>query len=172
MTAQPFEASAAVQAQTLVNLLRRRALTAATAESLTGGLVSAAMTAVPGASAVFRGGVVAYATDSKASVLGVPAEVLAEHGPVAEETAAMMARSACTLFGADVGISTTGVAGPDSLAGQPPGLVFVAAALRSGRVLVRQPDCRGDRPAIRAAAVRAALALGAQLLGNGSADGE
>ncbi len=171
MTDQPID-DAAVQARSLVDLLRQRGLTAATAESLTGGLVAVAITAVPGASAVFRGGVVAYATDSKVSVLGVPAEVLAQHGPVAEVTAVRMAQAVCALFAADVGIATTGVAGPDPVADLLPGVVFVAAALRSGPVLVRRPDCHGTRPAIRAAAVRAALATGRDLLETGRTDRE
>ena len=164
MTDQPVDDGAAAAAQSLVDLLRQRGLTAATAESLTGGLVAAAITTVPGASAVFRGAVVAYATDSKASVLGVPAEILAQHGPVADVTAARMAQAACALFDADVGIAATGVAGPDPVADLLPGVVFVAAALRSGPVLVRQPECHGTRSAIRAAAVRAALATGRELL--------
>ena len=88
-------------AAALTGLLNRRGWTLATAESLTGGLVSAAITAVPGASAVFLGGVVAYATDSKHRVLGVPEAVLAQHGPVAAATAAEMAQAACATFGAD-----------------------------------------------------------------------
>lgn len=156
----------------LIGLLNRRGWTLATAESLTGGLVSAAVTSVPGASAVFLGGVVAYATESKHAVLGVPEVVLAQHGPVAAPTAAAMARAACARFGADVGIATTGVAGPDPAAGLAPGAVFVAAATGSGDVRVAAPHCEGNRAAIRDCAVRAALAAGLALLGIGHADRE
>jgi nicotinamide-nucleotide amidase len=156
----------------LIGLLNRRGRTLATAESLTGGLVSAAITSVPGASAVFLGGVVAYATESKHAVLGVPEAVLAQHGPVAAPTAAAMARAACARFGADVGIATTGVAGPDPVAGLAPGTVFVAAALGPGEVRVAQPRCVGDRAVVRACAVRSALTTGLALLGIGDADRE
>jgi nicotinamide-nucleotide amidase len=167
MTDRDTDAAAA-----LIGLLNRRGWTLATAESLTGGLVSAAITSVPGASAVFLGGVVAYATDSKHTVLGVPEAVLAQHGPVAAPTAAEMAQAARARFGADVGIATTGVAGPDPVAGLAPGAVYVAAASGSGEVRVVRPSCEGDRAAIRDCAVRAALEAGLALLGTGHADRE
>jgi nicotinamide-nucleotide amidase len=156
----------------LVGLLQSRGLTAATAESLTGGLVSAAITAVPGASSVYLGGVVAYATESKHAVLGVPAEVLAQHGPVAGATAAAMAHAVAARFGADLGIATTGVAGPDPADGLPPGVVYVAAALGPAPARLRRPACDGDRAAIRRCAVQAALETSLALLGIGHADRE
>ena len=101
-----------------------RGLTLAVAESLTGGLVASRLVDVPGASAWFRGGVVSYATDVKFSVLDVP------EGPVVTaEAAAAMATGVRDLLGADVGLGVTGVAGPDSAEGQPPGTVFLAVVV-------------------------------------------
>jgi len=108
-------------------------LTVAVAESLTGGQLAAAFTSVPGASAVFRGSVTAYATDLKASILGVDAQLLAEVGAVHDEVARQMAEGVRRVCRADVGLATTGVAGPDPQDGKPVGTVFVAFA---GRGLV------------------------------------
>lgn len=140
----------------------------ATAESLTGGLVCAALTSVPGASAVVYGGVASYSTDLKIRVLGVPAEVIAEHGTVAEVTARLMADGVRQLTGADLGVATTGVAGPDPIEDHPVGTVFVAvtwqpgargvAARESGgRVLALR--CHGSREQIRRQSVDAVLDL-------------
>jgi nicotinamide-nucleotide amidase len=114
------------------HLLREAARTLATAESLTGGRLAAALTAVPGASAVFRGGVVAYATQVKVEVLGVPELVVAEHGVVSAQCAAAMARGVRALTGATYGVATTGVAGPSEQEGKPAGTVFVAVDGPSG----------------------------------------
>ena len=148
----------------LLARLRDRQLTLATAESLTGGLVAAAITSVPGASQAFRGGIVAYATEVKATVLGVPAQVLTNFGPVAAETAEAMAIAVQRLFGADMGISTTGVAGPDPVGDSLPGLAYVAASFGGGPVLVRQIQVSGDRREVRQACVAAALAAGLAVL--------
>jgi nicotinamide-nucleotide amidase len=147
----------------LVSDLTRAGRTLAVAESLTGGAVVAELVRVPGASVVVRGGIVAYDTSLKQSLLGVSAEVLAAHGPVHAEVAAAMAegvRLALTVDGhpADIGLATTGVAGPDPQGGAPVGLVFVAVTDAEGTV-VREHRFGGDRAAIRAAAVDAALAL-------------
>lgn len=107
-------------------LLRDAGHTLATAESLTGGRLAAALTAVPGASDVFRGGVVAYATEVKVAVLGVPEDVVATVGVVSAECAAVMARGVRSLIGATYGVATTGVAGPTEQEGKPVGTVFVA----------------------------------------------
>jgi nicotinamide-nucleotide amidase len=101
-------------------------LTLAVAESLTGGQLAAALTCVPGASAVFRGSVTAYATDLKAAILGVDGALLAEVGPVHAEVARQMAWGVRRVCSADLGIATTGVAGPDAQDGRPVGTVFVA----------------------------------------------
>lgn len=113
--------------------LAARSETLATAESLTGGLLSAMLAGVPGASAVLRGGLIVYATDLKESLGGVDAATLAAHGPVAAETAAELAVGAMTRCDADWGISLTGVAGPDAQDGHPPGTVFGGLAYRGGK---------------------------------------
>ncbi|MEV8315658.1 CinA family protein [Streptomyces sp. NPDC059900] len=109
-----------------LRLLQARGETLAVAESLTGGLVAAEVTAVPGASRVFRGSVTAYATELKQQVLGVDGTLLAERGAVDAEVALQMAAGVRKVMGADWGIATTGVAGPDPQDGQPVGTVFVA----------------------------------------------
>jgi nicotinamide-nucleotide amidase len=113
---------------------------------------------VPGASTVLRGAVVAYATDLKASLLGVDADLLGRVGAVDGEVAEQMARGVRDRLGADVGVATTGVAGPDPQDGHPPGTVYVAVA--SGRTTrVRAVHLDGDRPAVRSGTVAVALAL-------------
>ena len=102
--------------------------TVAVAESLTGGLLAAELVAVPGASRAFRGSVTAYATELKASVLGVDPELLAARGAVDAEVAGQMAEGVRRLMGADYGVATTGVAGPDPQDGQPVGTVHLAVA--------------------------------------------
>ena len=129
------------------------------AESLTGGLVVARLVDTPGASAVVRGGVVAYATPLKASLLGVDAELLASRGAVDPDVAGQMALGAQRVLEADWGVATTGVAGPDPQDGMPVGCVFVAVAAPDGSVAVERHDLGGSRPQIRAGAVDAALAL-------------
>ena len=140
--------------------------TVATAESLTGGLVCAALTDVPGASAVVRGAVVAYATELKAQVLGVDPDLLATGGAVQAEVARQMAIGVCRVLGAEVGVATTGVAGPDPQDGHPVGTVFVAVAAE-GRVQVRELALAGDRATIRAGTVEAALDLVAEIVADG-----
>ncbi len=108
--------------------LRMLGHTLATAESLTAGLVCATLAAVPGASDVLRGGVVAYASDVKATVLGVDPAVIAAYGVVSAECAGAMARGAATLLQATWAVSTTGVAGPDRQEDKPVGTVHVAVA--------------------------------------------
>lgn len=152
-------------------------LTVAVAESLTAGSVSAALADVPGASAVLRGGVVAYATDVKAAVLGVDAALLAEHGAVHPEVAAQMARGARRVLAAAVGVATTGVAGPTPQDGQPVGTVFVAVSSGNASEEDRRPGpevegpervvalhLAGDRAAVRRASATAALQLLADLV--------
>ena len=112
-------------AERVLALLQERGETVATAESLTGGRLAAALTAVPGASRSFLGGVVAYATSVKQEVLGVPAAVVERHGVISAECALAMARGAVALTGAAWGIGTTGVAGPDPQEGHAPGTVHV-----------------------------------------------
>ena len=141
----------------VLELLAARGQTLAAAESLTGGLVAAALTAVPGASRAFRGSVTAYATEVKGRVLGVDAALLARRGAVDPEVARQMARGARAVLGADWGVATTGVAGPDPQDGKPVGTVFVAAAGPDGAEAVRELALDGDRAAIRDRSVQMAL---------------
>jgi nicotinamide-nucleotide amidase len=146
-------------AELVLALLRERELTLATAESCTGGLVSVRLTDVPGSSDVFAGGIVAYSNDVKAAQLGVPEDVLREHGAVSAETAAAMAHGARERLGADVAVSVTGVAGPDGGTEEKPvGLVFLHASGPMGEKQLRF-DFPGDRATIRGRAAVAALHL-------------
>jgi nicotinamide-nucleotide amidase len=121
-------------ARQIVQLLTARSQTVAVAESLTGGLVAAALTSIPGASVVVRGGIIAYATDLKAALLGVPGDLLARHGPVDPAVAAAMAAGVRVRLGASYGMSTTGVAGPGPADGKAQGTVFIAVDGPSGPV--------------------------------------
>ena len=115
------------------HLLKEKGLTFATAESCTGGRVAERITALPGVSAVYRGGVVSYWTSVKADVLGVPADTLDAHGAVSEETARAMAEGARRITGADIAMSVTGVAGPDpDERGVPVGIVYIGLATPDG----------------------------------------
>jgi nicotinamide-nucleotide amidase len=143
---------------------RERGLKLTTAESCTGGLVGARLTAVPGASDVYVGGVVAYANEVKESTLGVPAEVLERYGAVSAETARAMADGARTALGADVAVAVTGVAGPGGgTAEKPVGLVHVAAVLPGGEA-ARELRLPGDREEIRGRATAVALHMLVRLL--------
>jgi nicotinamide-nucleotide amidase len=139
-------------------LLRERGETVAVAESLTGGLLGARLTRMPGASETFRGGVVAYATDVKADLLGVPADLLEAHGAVSGPTAAALAEGARRSVGATYALALTGVAGPEPDEGKPPGLVYVGMATPT-TTLVRELKLPGDRERIRELAVTASLDL-------------
>jgi nicotinamide-nucleotide amidase len=158
------------QAAQAIALLLERGLHLATAESLTGGGVCAALTAVPGASRVVRGAVVAYATDLKESVLGVDPSLLATGGAVQAEVARQMALGVCRVLGCEVGLATTGVAGPDPQDGRPVGTVFVAVAAGE-RVEVRGLALEGDREQIRARTTDAVLALLTALVSEDRHDG-
>ncbi|HEX7525907.1 MAG TPA: CinA family nicotinamide mononucleotide deamidase-related protein [Gaiellaceae bacterium] len=146
-------------AELVLELLRAGGQTLATAESCTGGLVAARLTEVPGSSDVFLGGIVAYSNDVKAAQLGVPQDVLAEHGAVSAETAAAMAVGARARLGAAVAVAVTGVAGPGGGTEEKPvGLVFLHAAGLGGE-LARRLDLPGDRATIRQRSAVAALHL-------------
>ncbi|MET7452288.1 CinA family protein [Streptomyces sp. NPDC005574] len=150
----------------LVRLLTVRGETLAVAESLTGGLVAADVTSVAGASKVFRGSVTAYATELKHELLGVDATLLAERGAVDPQVAAQMAAGVRKALGADWGVATTGVAGPEPQDGRPVGTVFVAVdgptgsnSGSAGGGKVRALRLNGDRAEIRKESVRSVLAL-------------
>ena len=148
----------------VLEALAGRGETLAAAESLTGGLLSARLTDVPGASRSFVGGVVSYATSVKVAVLGVPAAVVEEHGVVSEGCALAMAHGVRARLGATWGLATTGVAGPDRQEGRAVGTVWIAVA-GPGGTTARLLDLSGDRTAIRQAACSAVLQLLAAELG-------
>ena len=136
--------------------LLARGETVAAAESLTAGLFCATLATVPGASATLRGGVVVYATDLKTALAGVPADLLAAHGPVSPETAVALADGVRARCRATWGIALTGVAGPDPVDGHGPGRVYlgISDGRRTDAVAL---DLAGDRAAVRAGAVAAAI---------------
>ncbi len=133
-------------------------MTIATAESLTGGALCAALVSVPGASAVVRGGIVAYTGDMKARLLGVDPDLIARAGLVSADVAEAMARGVRDATGAVLGVATTGAAGPEAHDGAPPGRAHVAVAGPAGAAS-RLVEIDGDRDAVRAGAVDAALGL-------------
>jgi len=157
-----FEAASEV-----LGLCGGRGLTLATAESCTGGLIAAALTATPGSSKVLDRGYVTYSNAAKAADLGVPAALIQRHGAVSEEVARAMSVGAIERAGVDLALSVTGIAGPDGGTPQKPvGLVHIAAAHRGGKILHR--ECRyGNigRGEVRRLSALAALALMKELIG-------
>ena len=146
-------------AEKLVELLKAQGLTCATAESCTGGGVGSAITAVPGSSAVFAGGVISYSNEVKAEVLGVSRDDLARVGAVSSEVAAQMAEGARRLLKTDMAVSLTGIAGPDGgTETKPVGLVWFGLATKAG-VRTEKAIFRGDRAQVRAQAVTHALGM-------------
>jgi PncC family amidohydrolase len=162
--------TAVERARQVHDVLLARGETLAVAESLTGGTLAATVTAVAGVSATFRGGVVAYATDLKDELIGVPVDLLAKHGPVHPLVAAAMAAGVRQRLGATYGLATTGVAGPDPQDGHPPGEVYLGLAGGGPlRLLHRRVDLTGDREAVRTGTVLAALDFLHELLVDGNA---
>lgn len=164
-------------AASVIAALVARGASVATAESLTGGLVCAELTSVPGASAVVRGGVVSYAVDVKAEVLVVDADLLRRQGAVDPAVAVQMAAGVRRLLGADFGVATTGSAGPDPDPGGegtgpvPPGRGYVAV-VGPGVEIVTGFACEGeDRAGVRRHAVAAALDILGRALAQTGDDG-
>lgn len=145
------------QAELIIAALRHRGATVATGESLTGGLVCAALVDVPGASLVVRGGIVAYQASIKTELLDVPAALLAARGTVDPQVAVALARGARERLDATFGLATTGVAGPGPSGGKPPGTVHVAVAGPDGAAETVSVRLDGDRDAVRHGAVVVAL---------------
>jgi len=144
----------------LVALLRAKRLRVATAESCTGGMVAAAITAVAGSSEVFEYGFVTYADRAKTALLGVPAALIAAVGAVSEEVAARMAAGALAASGADLAVSVTGIAGPGGgSAEKPVGTVWFGLATRGGEINTLRRVFEGDRAAVRLAAREFALGM-------------
>lgn len=170
MSAPDADASPSVRGESVVagvlRTLRARGQTLAVAESLTGGLLAATIVDVPGASAVFRGGLVVYATDLKATLAGVDPVLLAERGPVDPDVAAALAAGARARCGADWGLATTGVAGPTAQNGVAVGTVYIGLCTPLGDVqarLIKQPTGL-ERSSIRQRTVEASLEWLAQAL--------
>ncbi len=143
----------------VLSALGARGESVAVAESLTGGLLAAALTDAPGASRCFRGSVTAYATEVKAGVLGVDESLLAARGAVDAEVAAQMARGVRRVVGADWALATTGVAGPEPQDGQPVGTVHIAVAGPRDASAAAELQLAGNRAEIRARSVTSALEL-------------
>jgi nicotinamide-nucleotide amidase len=154
----------AALAESIIVELSRRGETLASAESLTGGMIGALLTDVPGASASYLGGVISYATRLKVTLAGVDRSTLAEVGPVAERTAAEMARGVAERCDSDWGLASTGVAGPDPQDGHQVGQVFVAVSHRARGLRVEELALQGGRAAIRDQTASAALGLLADAL--------
>jgi len=151
---------ALAQAESLLTRLQSKGLTLATAESCTGGLIAAALTAIPGSSATLLAGFVTYSNAAKQAMVGVPAALLAAHGAVSAPVACAMAEGALAASGADLAIAVTGIAGPGgAVPGKPVGLVHLALARRGVPTRARHHIFPGDRMAVRAATVDQALAL-------------
>jgi nicotinamide-nucleotide amidase len=145
-----------IDAADLTSRLKQLGATVGAAESLTGGRLSARLTDASGSSAVFVGGVVSYSTEVKIAVLGVPEALVDDHGVISEECARSMAENVRTMMGTTYGVSTTGVAGPDTQEGKPVGTVFVGVAGPDGTD-VRRLALDGGRAEIQKAAVAEAL---------------
>ncbi|MFN2595373.1 MAG: competence/damage-inducible protein A [Actinomycetota bacterium] len=150
-------------AEALGELLRSKQMTIAAAESLTGGLIGAQLTAAGGSSDFFKGALVCYTNEAKHAVAGVPESILEGPGAVSEEAAKALAEGAAQVLGADLGVSATGVAGPAEQEGKPVGTIWVGATF-GGRTEARLVRGYGDRDHIRATAATAALDLGRRLI--------
>ncbi|MGH7121226.1 MAG: CinA family protein [Acetobacteraceae bacterium] len=152
------------QAAQLLDLCRAHQLLLASAESCTGGLIAAALTATAGASDVFERGFVTYSNAAKETMLGVPAELIGRYGAVSEPVARAMAEGALKNSAADLAVSVTGVAGPGGGSAETPvGLVWIAAGRKGRAGIAERHVFPGDRAAIRQASTAAALALLARL---------
>jgi nicotinamide-nucleotide amidase len=145
-------------ASSLIKKLQENNLTIAVAESLTGGLVAASLTEIPGASKVFKGSITAYADEIKQNVLNVNKETILKFTSISEQVALEMAINVRTIMKSDIGISTTGVAGPEKSAGFAPGLVFVAISIGDHN-MCQKLEITGDRSKIRNQTVQEILQL-------------
>lgn len=147
-------------AEMVLQQLRARNLTLVTAESCTGGLISALLTEIPGSSDVFTHGYITYANAAKTAMVGVPEALINTHGAVSREVAMAMAQGAQKTSGAEVAVSVTGIAGPGgATANKPVGLVHLACARKGFATLHAAQQFSGDRSTVRLQAVVAALEL-------------
>ena len=157
------------RAEELVTIARFEGITVGFAESLTGGLISSTVVAVPGASAVFKGSVVSYTNEVKENVLGVPADIISTHTEVSAECAKAMAEGAMSVLGVDLAISVTGIAGPTGeLPGKPVGTVYMGYCFRDISGSLRL-NFEGDRDTIRTCTVLEALNQAILLIKEGKA---
>ena len=155
-----FDPEILTLAESVLTAYRNRRWRVATAESCTGGLVAAALTAIAGSSDVVERGFVTYSNEAKIEMLAVPSDTIAAHGAVSAETAAAMARGAVRRAPADVAVSVTGIAGPGGGSPQKPvGLVYIGVARRDGACRVEHRVFPGDRSEIRQAALIEALQM-------------
>ncbi|HEY3910072.1 MAG TPA: nicotinamide-nucleotide amidohydrolase family protein [Stellaceae bacterium] len=155
-----FAAETLTLAQSVIDACRARGWHVGTAESCTGGLVAAALTAIAGSSDVIERGFVAYSNEAKAELLGVPPQIIAAHGAVSAETAAAMAEGALARAPIDLAVSVTGIAGPGGgSAAKPVGVIHVGLARRGGACRTDRYVFAGDRASVRASALHAALVL-------------
>jgi nicotinamide-nucleotide amidase len=156
----PDEAALTTQAEALLNQCRRAGLTLATAESCTGGLIAATLTAIPGCSDVVAGGFVTYSNALKSTALGVPAALIASEGAVSEPVALAMAQGVLARTEADLAVAVTGIAGPGGGGPtRPVGLVWLAAVRRGLPPVAHRHVFAGDRQQVRSSTVAAALTL-------------
>lgn len=157
----------AIGADTVISAFREKGLKAATAESCTGGMIAASLTDFAGSSHVFDRGFVTYSNEAKSELLGVPAEIIAEHGAVSEPVARAMAEGALAHSNADVAVAVTGIAGPGGgSAEKPVGLVYIGAVRRGHAARVERHIFGGDRAGVRQATVQRALELLLSLSGD------
>lgn len=155
-----FSGSLKTQAEALLARCRTHGLKLTTAESCTGGLISALLTEISGSSDVFEYGFVTYADKAKQQMIGVSAELLAAHGAVSEQVATAMAEGALRTSGADVALAVTGVAGPGGGSPQKPvGLVYIACARKGTQAIVERHAFTGTRDEVRLQAVTATITL-------------
>jgi nicotinamide-nucleotide amidase len=156
------------QARSLLALMDAKGMTLATAESCTGGLIATALTAIAGSSSVVMAGFVTYSNDAKQKMVDVRAESLTQHGAVSAEVAREMAEGARDRAGVSLALSCTGIAGPGGATpGKPVGLVFIGCAREGAPTIVERHVFPGDRAAVRAATVVAALDLAARSMTGG-----
>jgi nicotinamide-nucleotide amidase len=156
------------QARSLLAQMDAKGMTLATAESCTGGLIAAALTAIAGSSSVVMAGFVTYSNNAKQKMVGVRQESLTQHGAVSEEVAREMAEGARERAGVSLALSCTGIAGPGGATpGKPVGLVFIGCAREGAATMVERHVFPGDRAAVRTATVTAALDIAARSIKGG-----
>ncbi|MCC6618455.1 MAG: CinA family protein [Chloroflexi bacterium] len=165
MTAPPGDADLEAAARRLVAALVGRDWRLTTAESCTGGLVGHVITAIPGASDAFLGGIISYSNDAKEQLLNVPRDLLASTGAVSPEVARSMASGALAAFPeASLSVAVTGIAGPDGgTSDKPVGLTYVAAAVRGGQATVERHTWPHDRDGNKRASALAAIDLATRI---------